>query len=291
MVLEVNNLNKNFRHPWNLQKIPVLKDVSFSVPEKSVVGFLGSNGAGKTTTIKCILGILHKTSGDIKILGKDHADISVRKHIGYLPERPYFYNYLTAHEFLKFYGQLSLGIDSKNLENKIDELLGLVGLTHAKNSMLKSFSKGMLQRIGIAQALIHNPKLLILDEPLSGLDPDGRSQMAAVINNARDQGATIFFSSHLLDDVDRLCKDLVVIKDGQVRFCGPKEKFVSRQGRTYQLFYSDQGKEIIESVESLELLQSKIDSLRKQNKLISRVETERISLEEAFRELNREVSL
>lgn len=291
MILSVRNLNKSFRHPWNLQQIQVLKDVSFQIEKKSIVGFLGANGAGKTTTIKCLIGLLKYQSGDIKIFAKDHNLKSVKKEIGYLPERPFFYNYLTAYEFLKFYGQLSKIDANEKLNRRIDELLELVGLSHAKNLYLKQFSKGMLQRIGMAQALIHRPKLLILDEPLSGLDPDGRRQLVHIIQSTFDEEeTTIFFSSHLLDDIDRLCQNLVVIKKGEVKFCGPKIDFVGQDKRSYQLQFQapSSQKVITETVTNLESLQERIDNLRSSGQHIVSVELERVSLDKAFKDFQQQ---
>lgn len=289
MILQVEKLNKSFRHPWNLQQIQVLFDVSFQIEKKSIVGFLGANGAGKTTSIKCLIGLLTYQSGQLKIFGKHHLAKDVKKNLGYLPERPYFYNYLTAEEFLTFYGQLS-GMSGKGLKIRITQLLELVGLIHARKMYLKQFSKGMLQRIGMAQALIHKPKLLILDEPLSGLDPDGRRQLVNIIQNAFDEeNATIFFSSHLLDDIDRLCQDLVVIKGGKVRFNGPKDDFVEKGEKNFILSYGRNADTETEIVERVEDLQLRIDALRKEGCQILSVEKEKVSLDKAFKEFQKEV--
>lgn len=288
MIVRVKNLNKSFRHPWNLQMIPVLKNVSFELERKSIVGFLGANGSGKTTTIKCMLGLLSYQSGDIQIFDHDHQSHHARREVGYLPERPFFYNYLTAYEFLKFYGQLSTKMTSKELDLRIQYLLELVGLKHAKDMYLKQFSKGMLQRVGMGQALIHKPKLLILDEPLSGLDPDGRRQLANVIQSAFDEGTTIFFSSHLLDDVDRLCQKLVVIKDGVVHFCGEKAEFAKQKSRGFQIQYQLEGKTFTDTLESLELLQNEIDKLRLKKATILSIDPERMNLDQAFKNFQAE---
>lgn len=291
MIIEVNNLNKSFRHPWNLQWIPVLKDVSFSIEKTSIVGFLGANGAGKTTSIKCLLGLLSFQSGKINIFGEDHFSSNVRKKVGYLPERPFFYNYLTAEEFLKFYSQLSSSLRGKELDKRVDYLLDLVGLVHAKKVYLKQFSKGMLQRIGMAQALIHNPKLLILDEPLSGLDPDGRRQLASIIQDAYDSGVTVFFSSHLLDDVDRLCQKLVVISGGNVKFNGDKSEFVNRSDRSYIIQYQEKERVITEKIKTAGELQLRIDQLRSLDHQIVSVDLEKMSLDKAFDDFQKERTL
>ena len=286
MVLQVENLNKSFRHPWTLQLIPVLKNLSFEISQKSVVGFLGSNGAGKTTTIKCILGLLKPDSGQIRIFNQEHNKKDVRKDIGFLPERPYFYSHLTATEFLRFYAQLSLSGTSQELKIKIDDLLKMVGLSHAKDMFLRQFSKGMLQRIGMAQAIVHQPRFLILDEPLSGLDPDGRMQMSEVIAQVCELGTTVFFSSHLLDDVDRLCQDLVVIRKGELVYSGPKEKFLYRGEDRFHITYQKQGQYFEEDLETRAVLQKKIDELRAQGAELLGIRASKSSLEEAFREVN-----
>ena len=286
MILEVKNLNKSFRHPWNLSMIQVLKDVNFKVETKSIVGFLGGNGAGKTTSIKCLLGLLTYQEGDLKIFGKNHLSKKVKKEIGYLPERPFFYSYLTAYEFLLFYGQLS-GMSGIELEKRIDELLELVGLSHAKKMFLKQFSKGMLQRVGMAQALIHRPKLLILDEPLSGLDPDGRRQLVKIIQDAFDnQNTSIFFSSHLLDDIDRLCQGIIVIKGGRVEFQGKKSEFVDRGESKYIIRFGSASEPEIKYADNFDLLQTSIDEIRKKGQNIVSVEKEKISLDRAFKEFH-----
>jgi ABC-2 type transport system ATP-binding protein len=284
MVLKVDKLNKSFRHPWSLQKVQVLFDVSFAIEKKSIVGFLGANGAGKTTSIKCLIGLLTYASGKLEIFGEHHLSQKVKRKLGYLPERPYFYSYLTAEEFLTFYGQLS-GMRGKELDKRITQLLELVGLSHARQLFLKQYSKGMLQRVGMAQALIHKPELLILDEPLSGLDPDGRRQLVNIIQNAYDEeNATIFFSSHLLDDIDRLCQDLVVIQKGKVRFNGPKADFVDIGTKNYIIHYhKDQSIEKM-VLTSSEELQKGIDQIRSQNMEILSVEQEKVSLDRAFKE-------
>ena len=284
MILQVNKLNKSFRHPWNLKQVQVLKDVSFAIEKKSIVGFLGANGAGKTTSIKCLLGLLTYQSGELKIFDKPHLAKDVKKNIGYLPERPYFYSYLTAGEFLKFYGQLS-GMPYRELGKRIDKVLEMVGLSHAKDLYLRQFSKGMLQRVGMAQALVHKPKLLILDEPLSGLDPDGRRQLVSIIQNTFDEeDTTIFFSSHLLDDIDRLCKELVVIKKGEVNFNGEKKDFVSQGQRDYIIRFQKESNLEIQKVKNRKELQNKIDLIRGQGFEIIGIEQEKVSLDRAFKE-------
>jgi len=199
-VIEVRHLRKTFRSPLALKKIRAVKDVSFTVGRGQIFGFLGPNGAGKTTTIKVLTSLIRPSSGDVSILGGNPDDLRVRMKIGYLPETPNFYDYLTAREFLDIMGRF-YGIDRKQRRKKVDELLELVGLTYAARRKLRKFSKGMLQRVGIAQALIGDPELVILDEPMSGLDPIGRREVREIITGLKAKGRTVFFSSHILSDI------------------------------------------------------------------------------------------
>ena len=266
--------------------MPVLQGLDFSISEKRVVGFLGSNGAGKTTTIKCLLGLVTKDSGDIRVLSGSIQDAKIKNQIGYLPERPFFYRYLSAEEFLTFYAQLSMKISKGELDKRIDELLELVGLGHARKLLLNQFSKGMLQRVGMAQALVHRPKLLILDEPLSGLDPDGRMRMATVIKQVHSSGTSVFFSSHLLDDVEKLCQDLVVIRKGKIQYAGAKESFISRGQRNFSLSYRLGDQSFEETFSELEQVQGKIDQLRKEKATVVGLRPNSVSLEEAYKEFH-----
>jgi ABC-2 type transport system ATP-binding protein len=179
-VLEVEKLCKSYRKGLGRTSL-ILKDVSFSIEAGRVTGFLGSNGAGKTTTIKCLLELALPDSGKIIFFEKGRLTPELKSNLGFLPERPYFYEYLTGEEFLKFYGQLSTSLKTKDLKERIQHLLKKVNLSHAGHRQLRTYSKGMLQRIGMAQALIHEPKFIILDEPMAGLDPDGRIEISKII--------------------------------------------------------------------------------------------------------------
>jgi ABC-2 type transport system ATP-binding protein len=193
--------------------VQAVSNLSFEIQEGQLVGFLGANGAGKTTTLKMIMGLIHPSAGEINLFGKSHKDISVREQIGFLTERPYFYDYLTGFEFLKFISQLF----SKEIPvSKLHELLEKVGLGEAKDRQLRKYSKGMLQRVGIAQALLNDPKLLIFDEPMSGLDPDGRIELMDIIRDCHKGGATILFSTHILNDVEVLCNQVVMVDKGRL---------------------------------------------------------------------------
>lgn len=225
----VDKLTKTYRPTWPWQApATVLSDVSFSVGFGEIFGFLGPNGAGKTTTMKIILGLVQATTGSVELLGAPWTNVQVHKRIGYLPESPYFYDYLTAEEFLMFYGGLA-GLSQASVTRLIQELLDKVGLSEARTRPLRKFSKGMLQRIGLAQALIHDPELVILDEPMSGLDPVGRKEVRDIILSLRDQGKTVLFSTHIISDVEMICDRVGIIAQGKMLAVGRIEEMVSRQ--------------------------------------------------------------
>ena len=201
---------------WRKQKKPALKPLTLSVEEGEVFGYLGPNGAGKTTTLKLLMGLIYPTAGSAKILGRPLDDREMKSQIGFLPERPYFYDHLTANELLDYYAQLS-GVGAKDRQRRVDEVLHRVGLPDAKHTQLRKYSKGMLQRVDIAQAIVHDPKLVFLDEPMSGLDPIGRHEVRDLIQSLKDEGKTIFFSTHILSDAETLCDRVAVLNHGEVR--------------------------------------------------------------------------
>ncbi len=289
MSLEVQNLCKTFRDKLTLQKRQVLFDVSFSVPEKSITGFLGSNGAGKTTTMKTMLGLLQYGKGEISFFKNQYKDY--REYIGYMPERPYFYEYLTGTEFLVFYGQLSLKVPKREIKKRADALLEKVGLGHAKDKLLRNYSKGMLQRVGLAQAIIHEPKFIILDEPMSGLDPDGRYQITELIKELGQNGTTLFFSSHLLDDVEKLCDRLVIIDKGRILFEGLKTDFMKSGNIGYEVQYSLKNQNFKKTAPDLSAVQKILTQVQAESGTLISVREPRISLEEAFSQLKREKSV
>lgn len=224
--LSVEGLNKTFRGGLFEKDRQVLRDINFSLAEGKTTGFVGSNGAGKTTTIKCLFDFIHPDSGSIKFFGQP-IDSEVKTRIGYLPERPYLYEFLTGTEFLKLHWNLCYGSQMKDFAERAQESLRKVDLLEAKDRRLRTYSKGMLQRIGIAQAILTRPDLLILDEPMSGLDPDGRAMVKDILKEEQKRGVTLFFSSHLLQDMEELCSDLVVINKGQILYTGALQTFMS----------------------------------------------------------------
>jgi ABC-2 type transport system ATP-binding protein len=190
-------------------------DLCVEVQEGEIYGFLGPNGAGKTTTIKMLLGLIFPTAGSAEVLGRPAGDLEMRRHVSYLPESPYFYDHLTGVELLDFYARL-FGIGKKERERRVHELMDQVGLKNDKAKHLKQYSKGMLQRIGIAQALVNDPKLLILDEPTSGLDPVAHIEIRHLIQSLKDRGKTVFLSSHQLADVERVCDRIAILNFGKL---------------------------------------------------------------------------
>ena len=226
-VIAVEGLTKRFSSGWpGRPPATVLDGLSLSVRQGEIYGFLGPNGSGKTTTIKVLMGLIKATSGTAELFGKPAGDVPTRRRIGFLPEAPYFYDYLTAEEFLAFYGHLA-HLDREVVAERVPHLLDMVGLAEARTRQLRKFSKGMLQRVGLAQALIHDPELVILDEPMSGLDPIGRKQVRDLILALRDQGKTVFFSTHIIPDVEMICDRVGVIVKGKLLTTGRVDELVS----------------------------------------------------------------
>ena len=214
--IEIEHLTKDFYAGfWRKRPIRALDGLSLRVEAGEIFGFLGPNGAGKTTTLKLLMNLIRPTAGSARILGQPVDSVSMRRNIGYLPENPYFYDHLTPEELLTYIGTL-FGIRQPVLRKKILELLETVGLAEARKLQLRKFSKGMVQRVGIAQALINDPEVVFLDEPMSGLDPLGRREVRLVISSLRTRGATVFFSSHILPDVEALCDRVAIMNRGKL---------------------------------------------------------------------------
>ncbi len=238
--IEIQNLRKVFRLGLRLKKVEAVRGISFTVPKGAVFGFLGPNGAGKTTTIKMLTGLIHPTSGNARLLDEAIGTSSIRMKLGYLPEHPYFYDYLTGFETLMFYGGL-FGIDRKTLRNRAHELLERVGLTEAKDRRVRKYSKGMTQRMGIAQALINDPELVILDEPLSGLDPIGRKDVREILVELKQAGKTIFFSSHILADIEMICDEVAIINKGNLIESGSISALLTRSEDLVEIMIRNEG--------------------------------------------------
>src|SRR5258707_9326435 len=211
---------------WRKRPKCALKPLHLAVEEGEIFGFLGPNGAGKTTTLKMLVGLAFPSGGTARILGLELDDPKMKAQIGFLPEQPYFYDYLTAQELLTYYGHLS-GVDAKQLSGKVEAALARVGLKDAANVQLRKFSKGMLQRAGIAQAILHDPRVICLDEPMSGLDPMGRREVRSLIEELKAEGKTVFFSTHILSDAEALCDRVAIIHLGELRGVGAVAAFTS----------------------------------------------------------------
>jgi len=227
-VLELQGVRKSFRIGFIPRTKAILKDVSFSVAKGEIFGYLGPNGAGKTTTLKCALGLIFPDGGTIRIFERSYLEARAKERLGFLPENPYFYDYLTGREFLDFYGQL-FGIPKNERAARIAALLQLVGLEKSARLQLRRYSRGMLQRVGLAQALINEPELVLLDEPLGGLDPLGRREIRDIILGLREQGKTVLLSSHILQDIEMICDRVAIIVGGRILSQGKLSELISEK--------------------------------------------------------------
>jgi ABC-2 type transport system ATP-binding protein len=228
--IHTENLTKHYRKSfWKKALEPALDKLSISVPHGSVFGFLGPNGAGKTTTIRCLMDLIRPTGGSAWVLGEPCSNIDVRGKIGYLPDSPAFGTHLSARQFLKTCAKL-LRLTDRDAKLKIDEVLGIVRMSKHKNEQLSGFSRGMLQRIGIAQALLNDPELLILDEPLVGLDPVGRKELLDIVRSRKEAGVSVFFCSHILSDVESLCDRVGILNEGRLMVTGTMDDLLTANG-------------------------------------------------------------
>lgn len=295
--IEILGLEKTYKVGfWRKCPKRALAPLHLTVEDGEIFGFLGPNGAGKTTTLKLLMGLVFPTSGTARIQGREWTDPEVKAQIGFLPEQPYFYDYLTAHELLNYYGQLS-GVPTKERKPRVDEILQRVGLTDIKGMQLRKFSKGMLQRVGIAQAILHKPKLVFLDEPMSGLDPLGRHDVRDLVLQLQKEGTTVFFSTHILSDAEALCDRVAIIHQGELRGVGAIEELTkSVQGKVEVIWQGTQvpasmkvlGGELHVTSESARavLLESQqdaaIDALRRERLHLISITPLRTSLESYF---------
>ncbi len=230
-IVKVENIVKDFRPGFGLVRKRVLHGISFSVQQGEIFGFVGPNGAGKTTTLKILMGLIHAQGGRATVLGHDISENEYRRHVGFLPENPDFYDFLTGTEFLNFYARVS-GVPAQERPGRIASLLEQVGLAHAGDDRLRTYSKGMLQRVGIAQAIVHDPDIVFLDEPMSGLDPIGRKEIRDLILRLNGEGKTIFMNTHILSDVEMLCHRVAIIVEGEIRYAGSSQEFLASEERS-----------------------------------------------------------
>ena len=224
-IVKVNNVVKDFRPGFGIRKKRVLHGISFGVMPGEIFGFVGPNGAGKTTTLKVLMGLIRPTSGGATILGRDVRETAFRREIGFLPEHAYFYDYLTGRELLDFYARLS-GVDASERATRVATLLDWVGLTESADLRVRAYSKGMAQRVGIAQALVHDPSVVFLDEPMSGLDPIGRKEIRDLVIRLRSEGKTVFMNTHILSDVEMVCDRVAIIVGGKIMYQGRTDEFL-----------------------------------------------------------------
>jgi len=233
--LAAHELTKDFAIGfWRKRPYRALDRLTLEVEAGEVFGFLGPNGAGKTTTLKLLMQLVYPTSGDAEILGRPLGDLDAKRRVGYLPENPYFYDYLTAEELLHYFASL-FGINGADRRTRVDRLLDDVGIGAERRLQLRKFSKGMLQRVGLAQALVNEPELVILDEPMSGLDPLGRRDVRSLILRLRDRGCTVFFSSHVLSDAEALCNRVAILAKGRLVTTGRLTDMLAFRARGWEL--------------------------------------------------------
>jgi ABC-2 type transport system ATP-binding protein len=231
VVIETRNLSKTYRDFWGRQKVQALKPLDLEVRRGEIFGLLGPNGSGKSTTIKLVLGLLFPTTGDALVFGKPATEVTKNERIGYLPEESYLYKFLNAEETLDFYGRL-FNMSAATRKERVAELIHMMDLDRAKHRQLKEYSKGMTRRIGLAQALINDPELIVLDEPTTGLDPIGSRQMKDLILRLRDQGKTVLMCSHLLADVQDVCDRIAILHQGELKELGRVDSLLKIQSVT-----------------------------------------------------------
>jgi len=297
LALEIQDLSKTYSVGfWKKRPRCVLKPLSLSVQQGEVFGYLGPNGAGKTTTLKLLMGLVYPTTGTARIFGRSIDDTSAKLDIGFSPEQPYFYDHLTAQELLEYYGQLS-GIPAGERKRRAGATLARVGLKDIDRLQLRKFSKGMLQRVSLAQAILHDPKFLFLDEPMSGLDPIGRREVRDLIQELKDEGKTVFFSTHILSDAETLCDRVAILNQGELRGIGIVRELLSGAGNDVEIVWHGQvaraelermgakvriSGDIAHAVVPEAQLDPALDTLRKSNARIESVNPVRPSLEDFF---------
>ena len=271
LAVAVEGLTKVFPVPFRRQSITAVRDLNLQVEAGEVYGLLGPNGSGKSTTLKIILGLVSPTRGRTQIFGRDSSEVATREAVGFLPESPYFYKFLTGTETLRFFGKLC-GLSGSELTDRVQELLDLVGLTEARNQRLSTYSKGMLQRIGLAQALINEPKLVVLDEPTAGVDPAGSRDIRNLIVDLKNRGVTVLISSHLLEHVEEVCDRVGILSKGALVREGPLDELIEIEDRT-EFVLQNASSKLLKEIEKL--------ATRSKAKVIER-RTSRTTLERLF---------
>ena len=299
-VIEIENLSKDYPFGFlHLKKKTSLEKLTMQVEDGEVFGFLGPNGAGKSTTIKLLVGLIFPTAGSAKILGKPISDVEMHRRIGYLPEQPYFYDYLTAAELLDYFARFH-DLAATDRRERVQRMLKKVGLETAGKIQLRKYSKGMLQRVGLAQAILHDPQVVILDEPMSGLDPLGRREVRDIILELKREGKTVLFSTHILSDAEMLCDRVGVIVGGKLRGVGAPDELVGVQSRGMEILFEYAGADLADPAlrskttktgtrhrmqVADEELYATLDQLRATGAKILSVTQDRATLEEYFMHL------
>jgi len=283
-VLVIDALEKTFRGKRRA-RVHALRGISFSVTRGEVFGFLWPNGAGKSTTIKCLMGLISPTRGRASVIGEEAGSIAARKKIGYLPENPAFYDYLSAREYLAFVGRVC-GVNPASLQGRIQSVMQKLELWDARNRPMRSFSKGMVQRVGLAQAILHEPDIYVFDEPMSGLDPLGRALVKDLIVELRDAGKTVFFSTHILDDVEKVCDRVAIILGGEVKFCGEVEGLLQEGISGYHVqVRSGKDGSVRDLLAGREQLEDTLREARESGGEVLLIEPKRHNLEDFFLEI------
>ena len=297
LAIETFALEKSYTSGfWRKRRVAGLKPLNLSVQLGEVFGYLGPNGAGKTTTLKLLMGLIFPSGGSARILGMEIADPRMKSQIGFLPEQPYFYDYLSASELLEYYAQLS-GIPAGERKPRAEQMLARVGMSQSARTQLRKLSKGMLQRVGIAQAILHDPKVVFLDEPMSGLDPLGRREVRDLIQSLKDEGKTVFFSTHILSDAEALCDRVAILHQGELRGVGAVDELTARtQSKIEILFHGTRAMapllamgaechstgETVRAVIAEERQDEALEALRRQNTRLISLTPVRATLEDYF---------
>ncbi len=293
--IEILGLSKNYHVGfWRKREKTALHPLTLTIEPGEVFGYLGPNGAGKTTTLKLLMGLVFPTSGSARILGRPYDDAQVKARIGFLPEQPYFYDQLTATELLAYYAQLS-GVPARDRSKRVEAALARVGLADAPRIQLRKFSKGMLQRVGLAQAILHDPDVVFLDEPMSGLDPVGRREVRDLIQSLKDDGKTVFFSTHILADAEALCDRVAVLNHGELRGVTHVDELTARVAGRVEVLYQGNADalqqlaaethatgEVVRALLAEAQLDAAIDALRRASARLISVTPVRATLEEYF---------
>lgn len=277
--IEISNLSKTFRGK-RFKTVEALKNLSLTVEKGEIFGFLGPNGAGKSTTIKIIMGLISATMGDVRLLNQPCSNPASRKNVGYLPENPSFYDYLTAEEYVRFVAK-SFDVDERTLQSRSEEVLRLLELWEARRRPIRTYSKGMVQRVGLAQVLVHDPDIYILDEPMSGLDPLGRALVKRIIMDLKSRGKCVFFSTHITADVESVCDRVGIIVNGTLERVDEVETLM-REGIEGYLVRTTRGGVAAETVVEPQRLADFLAETRQAGAEVTLVEPMRRNLEEFF---------